>query len=100
MQLRRKPWLSRALVKSIKHKNKLFKNLHKKFYHRKFDDYKKYRNILNRAIKYAKESYHKDRIETSRGDSKSLWNVICELANLKNNKKSITQQYSLRQQCC
>ena len=44
-------------MKSIAQKNKLFIKLQKRFYAAAFNDYKKYRNFLNRVIKSAKQNH-------------------------------------------
>ena len=59
-KISQKPWLTRELLNKIKTKNKLFKQLHKKFDKDNFEKYKKQRNALNREIKSAKETYYKD----------------------------------------
>ena len=71
-------------------KNNLFKQLHKKFDTNVFERYKKQRNTLNREIKRAKANYYKDLIDHSSGNSKTLWKIISELANLKKNKNKKT----------
>ena len=86
-KLSQKPWVSRELLNLIKQKNKLFKELHKKFDGDIFQKYKKQRNALNREIKRAKENYYKDLIDDSKGNSSTLWKIIGELANLKKKKK-------------
>ena len=62
-KLSQKPWLSRELLNLIKQKNKLFKQLHKKFDKDIFENYKKQKNALNRKIMSAKETYYKDLID-------------------------------------
>ena len=42
---------------------------------------------MNREIKSAKETYYKDLIDDSYGNSSSLWKILGELANFKKNKK-------------
>ena len=86
-KLSQKPWLSRELLNLIKQKNKLFKELHKKFDGDIFQKYKKQRNALNREIKRAKENYYKDLICDSKGNSSTLWKIIGELADLKKIKR-------------
>ena len=85
-KLSQKPWLSCELLNLIKQKNKLFKQLHKKFDKEIFENYKKQRNALNRKIMSAKETYHKDLIDDSTGNFSTLWKIIGELANLKKTK--------------
>ena len=80
-KISQKPWLTRELLNKIKTKNKLFKQLHKKFDKDNFEKYKKQRNALNREITSAKETYYKDLIDDSNGNSSSLWKILGELAN-------------------
>ena len=54
-RLKQKPWLTKGLLKSIKRKNKLFKNLQKYFEQSLFIFCKQYRNALNRVITSAKQ---------------------------------------------
>ena len=80
-KISQKPWLTRELLNKIQTKNKLFKQLHKKFDKDNFEKYKKQRNALNREIKSAKETYYKDLIDDSNENSSSLWKILGELAN-------------------
>ena len=57
-KLSQKPWMSRELLNLIKQKNKLFKQLHKKFDEDIFQKYNKQRYVLNQEIKRAKENYY------------------------------------------
>ena len=53
-KLKRKPWLTQGLLKSIKLKNKMYKQflMHPNNY--QFNKHKKYCNVLNIAIEGAK----------------------------------------------
>ena len=82
-KLSKKPWLSRELLNLIKQKNKLFKQLHKKFDKDIFENYKKQRNSFNQKIMSAKEKYYKDLIDDNTSNFSTLWKIIGELANLK-----------------
>ena len=52
LKLKSKPWITRDILKSIKKKNKLYKNLCKNTSINpvKLKEYKKYRNKLTRTI--------------------------------------------------
>ena len=56
-KLKIEPWLNKILLKSIKRKNNMFKDLHKNFNQQFFDKYIDYRNALNRTIQGAKQMY-------------------------------------------
>ena len=87
-KLSQKPWLSRELLNLIKQKNKLYKQLHKKFDKDIFENYKKQRNALNRKIMNAEETYYKDLIDNNTSNFSTLWNIIGELVNLKKTKNT------------
>ena len=61
-KLQKKPWLSSALLKSIRIKNKIYANLQKRYDKQQFISYKSYRNALNRAIEQAKQNYYNNAI--------------------------------------
>ena len=74
-RLRLKPWISRGLLKSIQTKNRLFKQLQKKREDSVLKNkYKIYRNILNRALKWAKSNHHHSVLEEHKGDYKNVGN--------------------------
>ena len=84
-----KPWLSRGLVNSIKRKNKLFIELQKCFNMAAFNDYKKYRNSLNRVIKTAKQNYDDEPIEANKNNQDQIWKIVQCLAQLKSKTKTL-----------
>ena len=47
---------------------------------------------MNRKIKSAKETFYKDLIDDSNGNSSSLWKIFGELANFKKNKKGFPNE--------
>ena len=85
-KLKEKPWITKAILISIKKKNQLFSNLHKKFTESKFQYFKTYRNNLNRIIKSAKQNFYKKCFSNAAKDSKTLWKTVNELVNLKHKK--------------
>ena len=46
-KLRLKPWFTASLIKLIRYKNRLFKNIIRYYGMENFDDYKRYRNVLH-----------------------------------------------------
>jgi len=56
------PWSTRALLKSIITKNKLYSKVWNKKGSFEYDAYKQYRNALNRTIKAVKQNYHEQQI--------------------------------------
>ena len=88
-KLKVKPWLNKTLLKSIKRKNSMFKDLHKNFNQQFFDKHKAYRNALNRTIQGAKQMYYNKYFLSNKNNPAKIWNAIHELADLKL-KRNIT----------
>ena len=84
---RQNPWMTNAIYKSIKTKNKLYFIQLKHRLLRNEIAYKKHRNILNHLIKKAKQKYYKNRLEKSANKSKAIWSVINEILNKKKKNK-------------
>ena len=78
-----KPWLSPAILKSIKRKNKMFKTLCHKFDPILSANYKKYRNILHKTIDRAKQTYYFDYIAVNKNNSQNLWKLVKQLTKIK-----------------
>ena len=61
----------------------------------KLNNYNRYRNVLNRVIKSAKESYYRESFYQNKNDQEKLWKVINELAFIKKKKKLFLQNLSV-----
>ena len=86
-KLKSKPWLTQGLLKSIKLKNKMYTQflMHPSNY--QFDKYKKYRNVLNRAIKGAKRNYYNKIVTEEKHNSEKLYQIMNKICKLKNSKR-------------
>ena len=86
-KLKSKPWLTQGLLKSIKLKNKMYKQflMHPSNY--QFEKYKKYCNILNRAIEGAKRNYYNKIVTEEKHNSEKLYQIINKICKLKNSKR-------------
>ena len=86
-KLKSKPWFTQGLLKSIKLKNKIYKQflMHPSNY--QFDKYKKYRNVLNRAIEGAKQNYYNKIVTKEKHNSEKLYQIINKIWKLKNSKR-------------
>ena len=67
-RIKMKPWLTQGLLRSIQQKNKLFSRLHNNRNEQLFNEYNKYRNILNRAIERGKRNYYNERVKSNKND--------------------------------
>ena len=92
-----KPWLAKGILKSIKVKNKTYKQfckstdpLKKNEVHIKL---KTYINSIVKLTRQCQEDYFKSYFENNKKNSKGIWNGIRNLRNIKNSKNS--QQVAL-----
>ena len=78
-----------GLLKSIKRKNKMFSNFHCKFDQNLLEHFKRYRNILNRAILKAKETYYNKKVLENKHEPGKPRDIFYDLSNLKPRKQSV-----------
>lgn len=74
----RKPWITEELEGLIKNRHKMFRLFHRRplTYG---DQYRNYRNMVNRKLDNAKKEYYRSKIKSAFGNSKRVWNVINDL---------------------
>ena len=67
LKLKSKPWITKAILKSIKQKNKLYKNLCKNNFNNliKVQEYKKYRNKLTKIKTISEIAYFEHILKNS-----------------------------------
>ena len=80
------PWITNDVLKSIKHKNKLYK----KAITQKWSNFKTYRNNLTRQISQLKSNYYKSEIDKTKNNPYQLWKTLNKITNLKASKNPIT----------
>lgn len=79
------PWITRALLKSIKEKNKLYALLRKSPLDSNLKNkYTQYKNKLNKLIIISKKQYLNECINRSKGETKVLWKEVKKIYNKKN----------------
>lgn len=90
------PWMTEYLIKSCETRDKL----NKKWYHnknnkQKENEYKKYRNFLNKKLNNAKNLYYKNKFYENRNDIRVTWLIINELIGKKvtNLDETITKNF-------
>lgn len=75
-----KPWITKAIRKSIKKKHKLYSRVLASNYDTdKYDKYKKYRNILTSVLRNAKKLYYGSLFGKYEGNSSKTWKTVNEL---------------------
>jgi len=81
-----KPWITKAIKKSIKTKHKLFGKVVKSDHNEiHVSKYKKYRNLLTTILRNAKRSYYSEQFEVHSKDTKQTWKSINTLLKSGNN---------------
>ena len=82
-----KPWLTRAIKKSIKKKHKLYGKVLKSNYSEDhLKKYRTYRNVLTTVLRNAKRKYYSDVFEMYKGDTAQTWKSINKLLKSGNSK--------------
>lgn len=72
-----KPWISEGIINSIITRDKMYHKLRKNPLNSNLkNDYKTYRNILNKVIRCVKSAYYQDRIEECKNNNLKLWKYI------------------------
>ena len=74
-----KPWLTKAILKSIKTKNKLYTKCYKQNNPESIAYYKKYLNKLTFIKRLAKEQYYTSQLLKHKQDISKQWSIINEL---------------------
>ena len=87
-KLRKKPWITSGILKSISMKNKLYKRFLKSKDNFWYQRYKYYRDMLNRLIRKSKSNYYKDYFENCRNNAKKTWKGINDLLGKTSKKNS------------
>lgn len=77
-KLKQKPWLTKAILKSSKTKNKMYKKLVKNNFSNKekIQLYKSYRNKLTHLIAISKKKHYEKLLLKTNKDTKKTWNII------------------------
>ena len=84
----RMPWISPAILHSISHKNKLFKDKLRQPSLENITKYNKYKNTLTNIIRLAKKNYYKREFDKNSGNTKETWRTLQQLINSKQKNKS------------
>ena len=86
----KKPWLTKALLKSINKKNKLYKQyLRNRRSDAQFLKYKTYKNKLTYLLRIAKKRYYETQIDKNKDNIKLTWKILNSLIN-RTKKKSLS----------
>ena len=78
-RLRQKPWITKAILKSVKHKQKLYSShfINRNDVSKQY--YKIYSNLLTRIKERSKSLHYQNALDDAKHDSCGTWRVIKEL---------------------
>ena len=79
------PWITKAILNSIKTRQKLYKKAIKHSTFTNWNKFKLYRNKLNRTIIQAKQNYFKSEIKKTKSNSQKTWQTMNKIVNLRKN---------------
>ena len=90
-----KPWISSAILQSIKTKNKLYA-LNKKSPSPLRDlNYKKYRNKLNHIIKLSEKHYYQNKFEMYKSNLRKSWGLIKNIIGKQKSKSQPCKEFHI-----
>ena len=89
-QQKNKPWISKGLLISIRHKTRLYKKyLNRPNDHNKLN-YKRYRNKLTKLIRTCERDYYRRMLQENKQSVKNIWKIYGNIMNSKKNKTTQT----------
>ena len=94
----KKPWFSKALLKSVRKKNILYKRFLNNPTSRSEFLYKCYKNKLNHTIRVAKRLYFGKKIEEAKSNIKNTWRLLNEILNRKSKKQLLPSIFNIGEQ--
>ena len=90
----KKPWLTKALLKSIKRKNKLYKQfLHKPTQNNNLL-YKSFKNKLNHILRSARRLYYEKKLEYAKANTHATWKILNDILNRKKSKPKVNSIFT------
>lgn len=78
---KQKPWITIGIINSIKKRDKMKRQLLKNHNIIYRNEYKIYRNNLNKVIAHAKNNYYKSKVENNKNNIKKIYKIISEATN-------------------
>ena len=91
------PWITPALLKSIRKKNLMYKKLVANYDSTRETKYKSYKNKLTHLIRISKKKYYEAKFEMAKNDVKATWKLMNELINTKKRKHSLPSSFLLNE---
>ena len=85
----KKRWLTKALPKSIKIKNKLYEKYLQVPTVDNSSLYKRYKNKLNHTLCLAKRRYYEKKLEDAKSNTHATWKILNEVLNRKKSRPQL-----------
>ena len=85
------PWITSEIKKQMYSRDKLKKKAMKTNKPEIWDDYKKIKNNVNKAVKRTKKSFYRQEIQSKAGDCKGTWKVLNNLMDRKSKNTQIKE---------
>lgn len=89
-----KPWISKGLLRSIKKKNKLYKQFLYSPNPGNESIYKVYKNKLTHSIRVAKRLYYDKKLADNKSNIKETWKILNSIINKKNPKSKLNSVFN------
>lgn len=95
---KRSPWITYGIMKSIRYRDKLYKELKKILpqdvnFEMKLINFQTYRSILRKCIRNAKQNYYFSSFEKCKNDIKATWKNINHILNRFDNKSDFPNYF-------
>ena len=92
------PWISLGLLKSIKHRDSLYRKLRltsklSPFFESRSLHLKNYNKALRRVISIAKKSYYTETLENCKNDHKKTWSTINSILQRKKESSELPMEF-------
>ena len=87
----KKSWLSEGMKRSIKRKNKLFKRFKRSGKPEHEEEYKSYRNKLNKILSSAQRAYYAKILDENKSNLRKSWQILKDIINRKKQSKTCTR---------
>ena len=86
-RMKDKKWITKGILKSIKHKDKLYKKQIRSPTVQNIEEFKKYRNILETIMKASEENYYHNLFSDTKTATFKLWETLGHIINPSKSKK-------------
>ena len=91
----REPWITKGIMNCIRKQKLLYKNLLKIKDEASDQSYKRYRNTLQKIMRYVKRVYYINACTQFKNNTKKLWSIINEVTRKTRNKSDLIEKITV-----